>query len=375
VNPKSVRMSFIEPSKMDKEHMSSKRGCRASFILATDVVLTKAAGKQKAEIHPKNASRQNRMKLADLNVLHTIGVGEFGSVDCVEHKKSGRKFALKKISKGIYYQKGIISNLINEKNCLLAVHHPFIIQVFGTYQDDQFCYFLLELVTGAEFFETLITYLKFDIPSTTFYAANVVLAFAHLHKHGIVYRDTKPENLLLDSNGYIKLIDLGFCKAIGSGRTETFCGTLDYLAPELVKKVPHGFGVDWWSLGILIYEMLIGRPPFRADTPDATFDKITSGKVRFPKWLNEDYKPSRKVIKKFLKQNPDERLGVNSDIDAGLSAIKSHPWFDVIEWDKLESFDVQAPLIPSSIDSQIAVDKNIDFEPFDMTHNDMFKDF
>lgn len=361
---------------MDKEAMASKRGCRASFILAADVKPKKRQAEQlKAPNHPQNVKIQNKVNLKDLDVLHTIGVGEFGSVDCVEHKRTRKKYALKKISKGIYYAKGIISNLINEKNCLLAVHHPYIIQVFGTYQDDQFCYFLLELVTGAEFFETLITYLKFPIASTVFYAANVVLAFGHLHKMGIVYRDTKPENLLLDSNGYVKLIDFGFCKVIGSGKTETFCGTLDYLAPEMIEKLPHGYAVDWWCLGILIYEMLVGRPPFRANSPDNTFAKITSGKVRFPRFLGPEYKTSRKVIKKFLKQDPEERLGVNNNIEAGLDAIKAHAFFECIDWDMLETQDIEAPYIPSSIDSQIAVDKNIDFEPFDTTHDDMFKDF
>jgi len=325
--------------------------------------------------------------LKKLETLYRVGVGEFGEVDCVRDKTNKRLYALKAISKGIYYDMDITPKLFYEKECLLRLQSRFVIHLYSTMQDKQHCYFLLELVSGGEFHHHLLYYTKFEVEWAQFYAANVVLAYEYMHSHKIVYRDMKPENLMLDERGYIKIIDLGFAKILTmrSGKTHTYCGTADYLAPEIIKSSDdpddpgHDYAVDWWGLGVLIYEMLIGRPPFRGNTPEDTFEKAISGKVKFPSYFRD--KLSKKVIKAFLKQEPADRLGYDpKKAKNGVAELKKHPWFEDLEWTSLETQDAPAPWIPPT-ESFEKNARNHDtgekasFKEYNGEADDLFKDF
>lgn len=297
------------------------------------------------------------IKMEDLEIMYRVGVGEFGEVDCVRDKTNDRLYALKAISKGIYHDLKILPKLFYEKECLLRIQSRYVIHLYSTMQDSQLCYFCLELVDGGEFHHHLLYHTKFDVEWCQFYAANVVLAFEYMHSHKIVYRDMKPENLMLDGNGYVKIIDLGFAKILEhTNRTHTYCGTADYLAPEIIKSTDepddpgHDYAVDWWGVGVLIYEMLIGRPPFRGSDPEETFEKAISGKVRYPRYFKDKF--SKKVVRAFLKQDPCERLGymINGSVKKGVRHLKKHPWFAELDWIGLETQDVPAPYIPNTKD-------------------------
>merc|ERR1712183_745611 len=188
---------------------------------------------------------------------------------------------------------------------MLKMNNEFLVNLRGTFKDALRVYFLLDVCLGGELFTILRNRRYFDEATSRFYAACVVEAFAYMHSLSIVYRDLKPENLVLDSRGFLKIADFGFAKEI-SGKTHTLCGTPDYLAPEIVTGKGHGFGVDWWTLGILIYEMLASFPPFYDKDQLSTYRKIINGKVRFPKYISPEAKD---LICRLLTLRQTKRLG------------------------------------------------------------------
>lgn len=291
--------------------------------------------------NPRNSNVERVVELTDLKRVYKMGCGLFGSVDCVQYNKTGDKYALKVISKGVVKNEGIIENLSQEKETLLALDSPFIIKLYSTLQSEQYCFFLLELARGGEFYELLLTYTTFSESWARFYASNVAVAFQHMHSRGVVYRDLKPENLMLDKSGYIKLIDLGFAKIINQDKTYTYCGTPDYLSPEMVDEVGHDYTSDWWGLGVLIFEMLIGRGPFRANSIEQTCKMITSGKVRIPPNRMTEY--AENIIRSLCTLEPENRLGYKGD---GVSELQSHPWFSVVDWIGIKERTVDPPYIP-----------------------------
>jgi serine/threonine protein kinase len=201
-------------------------------------------------------------------------------------------------------------------------------------------FFLLDPVMGGELFSVLREKTLFDEDTARFFAASVVLAFEYMHTMNIIYRDLKPENLLLDNQGYLKVTDFGFAKDIGDGRTWTLCGTPDYLAPEIVAGKGHGKGVDWWTLGIFIYEMLASYPPFYDEDPMKTYAKIMQGTINFPSHFSKE---AVSIIKKLLQHKPTKRLGV---VNGGAAEIKKHPWFKNFDWDALVNKKLKPNIVP-----------------------------
>ena len=210
----------------------------------------------------------------------------------------------------------------------------------ATFKDEEEIYMLMELALGGELFSILRERVRFDEKQSCFYAACVQSAFAYLHDRSIVYRDLKPENLLFDSEGYLKVVDFGFAKKIVD-RTWTLCGTPEYLAPEIIANKGHNLGVDWWAIGILIYEMLVGYPPFCADDPMDIYQKILRGKISFPAILSKNAKA---MIASLLVANPAARLGClkNKGRD-----VRHHPFFKPVDFPSLESYSVKAPYVPT----------------------------
>mmetsp|Transcript_22269 Transcript_22269/g.44181 ORF Transcript_22269/g.44181 Transcript_22269/m.44181 type:complete len:750 (-) Transcript_22269:1338-3587(-) len=276
----------------------------------------------------------------DLKVMAVLGKGSFGTVQLVTDPSGQQTYALKQISKTQIVQTGQQSHIMNEKNAMVQLVHPFLVRLFTTYKDKDCLYFLLEPVMGGELFSLLRDKTLFDEKDTKFYAANVIAAFEFMHEHNFVYRDLKPENLLLDAQGYLKITDFGFAKNVGDELTYTLCGTPDYLAPEIVGSKGHGKGVDWWTCGIFIYEMLASYTPFADDDPMKTYAKILHGSIVYPSHFSKE---AVSIIKKLLHPKSTKRLGV---VKGGAKLIKKHPWYKGFSWEDLLAKKLPAPFIP-----------------------------
>ncbi|KAJ3324793.1 hypothetical protein HDV06_006101 [Boothiomyces sp. JEL0866] len=200
-------------------------------------------------------------------------------------------------------------------------------------------YLLLEFVIGGEMFSHLRRAGRFSNEMTKFYASEITLALVYLHSMDIIYRDLKPENLLLDHQGHIKIADFGFAKIVPD-RTWTLCGTPEYLAPEIIQSRGHGKAVDWWALGILIFEMLAGYPPFFDDNPFGIYEKILAGRIVFPPHFHAD---ARDLIKRFLTADLTNRLG---NLSGGSDDVKNHRWFAGVNWEDVLERRIQAPIVP-----------------------------
>jgi len=218
------------------------------------------------------------------------------------------------------------------------MHNKFLVNLHATYKDKLRVYFLLDVCLGGELFTILRQKRYFNEPTSKFYAACVIEGFDYMHSMDIIYRDLKPENLVLDSDGYLKITDFGFAK-LCPDKTYTLCGTPDYLCPEIVTGQGHGKGVDWWTLGILIYEMLASFPPFVADDPVETYRKIIAGKIRFPQYFSQE---ARDLIRALLQNKPNRRL---ASLRGGADNIRNHPWYKGFKWDALREGKISAPII------------------------------
>lgn len=199
----------------------------------------------------------------------------------------------------------------------------------------------LEYCPGGEIFSYLRRARRFNENTSRFYAAEITLAIEYLHDvHGIAYRDLKPENILLAADGHLKLVDFGFAKQVDNRETYTLCGTPEYLAPELIHNSGHGLAVDWWALGILIYEFLAGQPPFWDNNPLRIYEQIVEGHLRFPQSMPVS---ARAIVAALCRTNPSERLGY---ISGGSARVKAHPFFHGVVWDDLFYRRIKGPIIP-----------------------------
>lgn len=277
-------------------------------------------------------------KLVDFEMKETLGTGTFGRVRLCKHRNlPGQHLAMKILKKSEIIRLKQTEHIISEKEVLTQIHHPFIVNLMKTFQDETRLYMVLEYIIGGEVFSHLRKAGKFPSDVAKFYAAEIVLAFEYLHSLDIIYRDLKPENLLLDGQGHIKITDFGFAKKV-TERTFTLCGTPEYLAPEIIQSKGHGKAVDWWALGILIYEMLVGYPPFFDETPFRIYEKILEGRVQFPKWIDSRAKD---LIKGLLTLDPTKRVG---NLKRGVGDIKKHKWFSGVDWDVLLAKSIPAPI-------------------------------
>jgi serine/threonine protein kinase len=302
--------------------------------------------------------------LKDLETIGALGSGTFGRVYLVQHKETKNVYALKTMFKSEIVAQKQQMNVINEKNVMLQCAHPFILKLYQTFKDPRKLFMLLEFIQGGELFSVIHTNTSDGVPDlqAKFYAVGVILAIAHLHNKEIAYRDMKPENCLIDKEGYPKVVDFGFAKSI-QGKSFTLCGTPEYLAPELVLGRGHNKAVDYWAFGILIYEMIAGYSPF---SDPAGMDQvvicrnIVNGRVVFPRNFNADAKD---IVKKLLSREVQSRLG---NLKAGTDDIIQHSWFNSIDFDQYFSKQMAAPWVPqvksatdtSAFDSAMPEDNN-----------------
>ncbi|XP_070591068.1 cGMP-dependent protein kinase 2-like isoform X2 [Erythrolamprus reginae] len=269
-----------------------------------------------------------------------LGTGGFGTVELVRNTVEGQDyfFALKRLRKDHVVQKRQQDHVLMEKKVLQQSHCPFIVRLFSTFRDSRHVYLLLEFCQGGELWAKLREVRCFSEPVSIFCSACVVEALDYLHGQGIVYRDLKPENLMLDAKGYIKLVDFGFAKALRRGeKTYSFCGTPEYLAPEILRHEGHDYAVDFWTLGVLIFEMLVGRPPFHSTEPQKIYSRIMDGVFSFPAFVSE---AACSLVAKLCRRRPGQRLGNTS---SGIRGIRKHRWFSSLSWKKLALRQIEAP--------------------------------
>mmetsp|Transcript_66615 Transcript_66615/g.159200 ORF Transcript_66615/g.159200 Transcript_66615/m.159200 type:complete len:778 (+) Transcript_66615:104-2437(+) len=331
-----------------------------------EALKSRAKGEQTKPAGPvkqKPAARSKAKILrADLDRLTLLGCGGFGSVELVEHKKTKETYALKALSKGYIVKCGMKSSVIREKDIQLMCDSPFVVHLYETYNGQQSLYLLLELALGGELYAT---YNKKGLHGSAqlaqFYIAGTTFAFDHLHERKVLFRDLKPENLLLNDKGWVKLTDMGLAKVV-VGKTFTTCGTPDYFAPELIASIGHNQAVDWWTLGILLFELMTGHPPFEAVTPMQTYSKVKRGiqKVVFPKALRG---PCEELVKSLCDRDPAQRLPMKK---GGSKNIKNHNWYKGFDWAAMEAQTLTPPYIPvvkSTTDSSNFNAKKADLPP------------
>lgn len=283
----------------------------------------------------------------DFELIKTLGTGTFARVWLVRLQNARKEdenkvFALKILRKVDVIRLKQVEHVRNERNVLAKVAgHPFITTMVASFQSMDSLYMVLDYCPGGEVFSYLRRARRFNEPTSQFYAAEIVLILEFLHeREGVAYRDLKPENILIDAEGHLKLVDFGFAKKVENRETYTLCGTPEYLAPEVIRNTGHGTAVDWWAFGILVYEFLVGQPPFWDQNPMKIYEQIVEGHVRFPSAMSSD---ARDLISGLCTVDTSKRLG---NISGRAQRVKDHPWFKNIDWDKLYNREVNGPIVP-----------------------------
>ena len=279
------------------------------------------------------------IKLQEYEIGDIIKMMPLGKVKIAKSKRTSECFVIKMLIKSEIVKSKQEQHILNELEILNHFEHPSIISCKGFTQDERYLYLLFEFVKGGDLFNLLKVENNFSIDKAQFYAGQIVFVFEYLHSKNIVYRNLKPENILINYNGYIKIADFQFAKEI-TDRTYTMCGTPGYLAPEIIRNKGHGLSVDWWTLGVLLYEMICGVDPFADDDPMKVYEKILEGNIKFSSHFDDK---SKSLIKHLLEPDLSRRYG---NLKNGVNDIKNHMFFKSLNWDKLLRQEIEAPFIP-----------------------------
>lgn len=280
--------------------------------------------------------------VTQLQVLKMMGSGAFGKAWLVKHRQTTRSYALKALDKTTIKRQNWTAVVMREKDILgTLTPHPCVITMHNAFQSPTHLFMLMEIARGGELFQVLEKFDRFTPSTARFYCGCVVLAIGHLHKHGVIFRDLKPENLLLTDTGYLKLIDMGFAKRLGRGeKTYTLCGTPYYLAPEMILHRGHSFALDWWTVGVLTYEMLEGEPPFTGNSEMEVYGKVTRMQYACPAHFPET---ATDIVVNLLRKEPENRLG---NLRNGVDDVMAHAWFYDLSWDELLDGAIEPPYVP-----------------------------
>jgi cGMP-dependent protein kinase len=282
------------------------------------------------------------------------------------NKRTKFPYAIKAINKDRINSEKMQTNIQLEKNILLKIDHPFIVKLVKCLKDKKNIYFLMEYLKGKELFDVIRDIGLLNKEQTNFFIASMLIAINYLHSRKIIYRDIKPENIVVTRNGYIKLIDFGTAKEI-EDRTKTIIGTPHYMAPETIMGGGYSFSVDYWSISICMYEFVCGGVPFgdKADDPMEIYFAIINNNLEFPKQIVHD-KEFKNIMRKMLDKNPAYRL-------TNFYTIKTHPWFKDFKWDELINFNLRAPYLPIIPESPYDFDEQ--FKPIFDSEKETFQNY
>ncbi|KAK4879563.1 hypothetical protein RN001_007709 [Aquatica leii] len=331
-----------------------------SMVKVEDVEYQNILQKLKEEFDEKWNKKpliKNVMTIDDFERYRTLGTGSFGRVILAKEKTTNKYFAIKVLDKARIVKLKQVQHTIYEKHILMSINFPFVVFMEYSFKDNSYIYFVLPFVSGGEMFthlRRLVTHRinvsnlllvlfrkrKFDEGLSRFYAAQVLLTLEYLHRLDLVYRDLKPENILIDCDGYLRVTDFGFCKMV-KGRTWTLCGTPEYLAPEIILCKGYGQSADWWSFGVLIYEMSAGYPPFYSHDSMKIYEKIVSGKFKFAQHFTTELKD---LLRNILQIDLSRRYG---NLKNGANDIKTHKWFRDVNWLSIYHRKVPPPFKPT----------------------------
>lgn len=343
VRPKETDATLVDLEKYEEEE--AKENNRKTQLKTRTTMMYK-----------KNQKDNTELSLNDFELLKVLGKGAFGKVILAQKIDNKKLYAIKILKKKDIIDQDQLEHTKAEKAILQHVNHPFVVGLEYAFQTPEKVYFVLEFMQGGELFQHLRSFKRFAEDQARFYAACICLGIGHLHNKNYIYRDLKLENLLLDEKGYAKLTDFGLAKQIKvDEKATTFCGTPEYLAPEVILSKGHNRPADWWALGILIYEMVYGIPAFYSSNPQQMYKKIVKEDVIFKPGI-EFSGDGKDIVTKLLNKDQFKRLGTTGDS----LEVLSHPWFKPIDLPKLLSKQLKAPFIPdTSGDSWV---KNFDSE-------------
>ncbi|EFN84927.1 RAC serine/threonine-protein kinase [Harpegnathos saltator] len=340
-----------QSSSSEDVDMESSIGARSDSCTSLGVVSADADGGSIDELSAKfsvqgtsssKSTGKKKVTLENFEFLKVLGKGTFGKVILCREKATGHLYAIKILRKEVIIRKDEVAHTLTENRVLRTTSHPFLISLKYSFQTaDRLC-FVMEYVNGGELFFHLSRSRVFGEDRTRFYGAEIISALGYLHSQGIIYRDLKLENLLLDKDGHIKIADFGLCKEdITYGRTtKTFCGTPEYLAPEVLEDNDYGRAVDWWGVGVVMYEMMCGRLPFYNRDHEKLFTLILLEEVRFPRTISNE---ARDMLGGLLIKDPSRRLGGGPN-DA--KDIMNHAFFSCINWADLVQKKIPPPFKP-----------------------------
>jgi len=294
----------------------------------------------------------SKLTIDDFEIRRVLGTGGFGKVFLVSKTSGAQKgnfYAMKVLKKAVIVRNKETKEIdqdINvhakmERDVLAAVRHPFIVDLKYAFQARNKVYLIMEYLAGGELFMQLQKERMLMEDTAIFYLSQILLALEHLHLHGIIYRDLKPENIMLDRNGHIKLTDFGCIKESSDEELSfTFCGTVEYMAPEILNRSGHGKEVDWWSFGILIHDMLTGAPPYTGNNRKIITERVLKGKLQLKNYLTPNAKD---ILKKLLNRQVEKRLGFG---DKDATSVKEHRFFSGVQWADVLGRKTQPPFLP-----------------------------
>ena len=374
INVKNLNQ-FVTTKKEKEKQQSKSRMPKTGQINVKDYLF---GNKSKTDVNifqAKNSKKNNSINFKniqanyeDFEIKSVIGRGSVGKILLAKYIKDGKYYAIKSMRKDQIISEGIADNILVEKNILIKSQCEFILKLSFFFQTPERIYYVTPFIKGGDLYHKLKSEIFFKEDLVRFYTAQIAVALQYLHNLEITYRDLKPENILLDEDGYIKLCDFGSSVIIrGTEKVKNFAGSPEYAAPEIITYSGHNFMCDWWSLGILIYELLYGNTPFFNMDKTRMYDLINTGAISFPKFIQiegeekpRNYKVSedaKNIISKFLEKDPGTRLGRK-----GLDEIKKHPFFSGINFDDLNKKKIKPPFRPNFSKEEQDLTNNFDEE-------------
>lgn len=295
------------------------------------------------ECDNNNSDKKNKIGPSSFICLGLLGKGSFGEVYLVKKKKTNELYAMKVLDKDRIMAQNIFKYAMTERNVLSLTSHPFIVQLHYAFQTNEKLFLLLDYCPGGDLAEQLSIQARFSEPKAKFYLCEIVLALGDLHQKDIIFRDLKPDNVVLDADGHAMLTDFGLSRegVYDAKIAKSFCGSIAYLAPEMLNRSGHGKAVDWYLLGVLFYEMLVGIPPFFTNNKEQIYQNIKKGDLKIPNFVSEK---ATKLLRALLKRDPSTRLGSKDDVEE----IKAHEYFKDVNWDRVYHRELKPPKLQKS---------------------------